>query len=769
MRLKSKLYAESIDISKLYKLNESPDETCNGLTIDDYDAIPFGFIIHNNKTYCVIGNYEDYHNNMYRNAEFNPEEIEEIEDINVYRRVTDGSGMIKKKLYLYAGRYWYKSNIISFYEMPPKNELVKYIKILANKVYKYYVDIRTYDVLNDKHTPVKIDFNTLQIEIPKNKKTKTKEHLELLSDYLGNEIEAEERSREELIKQHTDPKMRDQKKKDLFDKGFMGGSKKNQLKYPESKPEDIMRQKQAMYAESIQLDNNYKLYENPDTTKIKIDDTDILLRVTTKSAYPFALGNKEGDEKGSINICAFGEESTYHEHSSEELIDLMQGNTGVPIIVGRLWLKYKILSTYTNVSDEDFDIMIKLLSNKLGENILNDEWKISIYTYKDNGEIAQKHKRQMYFTPEQRPKEEIIIPIKCYKNYPYSMKDRTKHSKYDKYKPEDVLAWKQAKLRSESSESFESIYNKYNNILNEAKLRGEPLTPEELRKLLHQKVLNFEFIKKSGEHRKAKGTTVMKKIPADSHPKGEKPSSPNVVPFYDLKKHDWRSVSVTSPEIVQSPSFLQKTMDLFKRKEIEVEPKEIDKEKLSMPKIDLKDIDSVETIPTKEPDTTPEEIIGEPEEISPLEPISPEEIISTENIIKPTSEPIAKPSTIIPADDVLQIPSKPIIKQVNVYDEKPESPIKTYIDRNKALSNNDLYNAQKIEAQYITPDSAPEVKTIYNTTPEEEISKIENNLISVINKDPIRIEAADDTDIPSNVTPIKNINNIKVVDTSINI
>jgi hypothetical protein len=151
---------------------------------------------------------------MYRNAQFNPEEIEEIEDINVYRRVTDGSGMIKKKLYLYAGRYWYKSNIISFYEMPPKNELVKYIKILANKVYKYYVDIRTYDVLNDKHTPVKIDFNTLQIEIPKNKKTKTKEHLELLSDYLGNEIEAEERSREELIKQHTDPKFRDQKKKD---------------------------------------------------------------------------------------------------------------------------------------------------------------------------------------------------------------------------------------------------------------------------------------------------------------------------------------------------------------------------------------------------------------------------------------------------------------------------------------------------------------------------------------------------------------------------
>ena len=53
----------------------------------------------------------------------------------------------------------------------------------------------------------------------------------------------------------------------------MGGSKKNQLKYPESKPEDIMRQKQAMYAESIQLDLSNKLYENPDTTKIKIDDT----------------------------------------------------------------------------------------------------------------------------------------------------------------------------------------------------------------------------------------------------------------------------------------------------------------------------------------------------------------------------------------------------------------------------------------------------------------------------------------------------------------
>jgi len=92
----------------------------------------------------------------------------------------------------------------------------------------------------------------------------------------------------------------------------------------------------------------------------------------------------------------------------------------------------------------------------------------------------------------------------------------------------------------------------YEELLLERLLYGEPITVPELRKLLHQKILNFEFIKLNGEIRPAKGTTMMKYVPTAAHPKGIRPSSPKVATFYDLDKQDWRSVSQRSKEIVLS-------------------------------------------------------------------------------------------------------------------------------------------------------------------------------------------------------------------------
>jgi len=90
----------------------------------------------------------------------------------------------------------------------------------------------------------------------------------------------------------------------------------------------------------------------------------------------------------------------------------------------------------------------------------------------------------------------------------------------------------------------------YKELLLEKILIGEPITVPELRKLLHNKIVNFEFIKLNGEVRPAKGTTLMKYVPSDQHPKGIRPSSPKVATFYDLDKRDWRSVSQRSKEIV---------------------------------------------------------------------------------------------------------------------------------------------------------------------------------------------------------------------------
>jgi hypothetical protein len=102
----------------------------------------------------------------------------------------------------------------------------------------------------------------------------------------------------------------------------------------------------------------------------------------------------------------------------------------------------------------------------------------------------------------------------------------------------------------ESLENNQIVEYVYNCLYESRLLYGEPVTIEELRKLLHDKIVNFEFIKLDGEIRPAKGTTMMKYIPTSDHPKGIRPSSPKVATFYDLQKMDWRSVSQRSKEIV---------------------------------------------------------------------------------------------------------------------------------------------------------------------------------------------------------------------------
>lgn len=98
----------------------------------------------------------------------------------------------------------------------------------------------------------------------------------------------------------------------------------------------------------------------------------------------------------------------------------------------------------------------------------------------------------------------------------------------------------------------------YDKLLLEKLLVGEPVGVPELRKILRNKILNFEFIKLDGEVRPAKGTTMMKYIPEPDHPKGIRPSSPKVATFFDMDKKAWRSVSQRSKEIVLKYAFSEK-------------------------------------------------------------------------------------------------------------------------------------------------------------------------------------------------------------------
>ena len=101
----------------------------------------------------------------------------------------------------------------------------------------------------------------------------------------------------------------------------------------------------------------------------------------------------------------------------------------------------------------------------------------------------------------------------------------------------------------EDKEILELFYKELTPMF-EKFLWGEPISVPELRKLLRKRIVNFEFIKLDGKVRPAKGTTMMKYIPKEDHPKGIRPSSNMVATFFDMDKDAWRSVSKKSKEIV---------------------------------------------------------------------------------------------------------------------------------------------------------------------------------------------------------------------------
>jgi hypothetical protein len=126
----------------------------------------------------------------------------------------------------------------------------------------------------------------------------------------------------------------------------------------------------------------------------------------------------------------------------------------------------------------------------------------------------------------------------------------------------------------ESLQNFNIVSYFYNKLFESGLLHGEPISVPELRKLLHTKIVEFEFIKLNGEIRPATGTTVMEKIPGKDHPKGIRPSSKKVATFFDLKKQAWRSVSMRSKEIVLTKETLKKAIVAVRDKQ-EKKPNEI--------------------------------------------------------------------------------------------------------------------------------------------------------------------------------------------------
>ena len=73
---------------------------------------------------------------------------------------------------------------------------------------------------------------------------------------------------------------------------------------------------------------------------------------------------------------------------------------------------------------------------------------------------------------------------------------------------------------------------------------------QDLRKALHEGVVLFEFVKKDGSLRHARGTTCADLIPTDDTPKGKRTPEQQAmyerqtVAFYDIDKKGWRSMRI---------------------------------------------------------------------------------------------------------------------------------------------------------------------------------------------------------------------------------
>jgi hypothetical protein len=64
---------------------------------------------------------------------------------------------------------------------------------------------------------------------------------------------------------------------------------------------------------------------------------------------------------------------------------------------------------------------------------------------------------------------------------------------------------------------------------------------DELNKMLHEGIVEFEFIKKDGSVRQAKGTLLKEYLPAPKADGTSRKSSDNVVVYFDLDKNSFRS------------------------------------------------------------------------------------------------------------------------------------------------------------------------------------------------------------------------------------
>jgi hypothetical protein len=659
------MYAESVKEN----LNESPDmiEADNLYDVTGkYDlgfyqngAIPFGY--YNNK--MRVGKTDKAHRHIH----------------DMYDDIQD---RIQRRDFTFGGRAWPFEKIISFWNYPKPGEFQKVLKDIEEENKK--VPGNSHIDFNDPNWSIEIISELTPDEAiggPGGEgqwKNALSAKLIPFSEYTGSTSQ----SKEDQAKQHTDSPMNKLKRPKSSAYFKVGDSKEKPLAWKQAlvKSESLVRP---------------RINESPDNFTYDGKNWDI----DSNGALAFEV--VKDDDNNLIDVKINPEEG-YHG-------DFKQTTIGQDrIYPGRIYSKPKIITFWVYPNLEEFKEIINLMGKSLHEDLWNKGWKVEVYYdpalinskktpiqpgKKAYGNNYNKNSPDKEFVPIENYMGSLIAPPEEKQKHLMSYKEKLSNKKStgwgrgmgsDKYAKEKPLKFRQALQTSESLTLYEKL------------LVGEPVTIEELRDVLNNKVLNFEFIKLDGEVRPAKGTTMMKYIPKEEHPTGDHPSSDKVAAFYDLSKDAWRSVSNRSSEIVLIQGEDGKIKVQISDK-VAKEPKETKPEISKVPGADPRPI-LPKSEPVVRPSLKPDEIPVTPDiddievDTDPDTPLDIEDKnimaddVKDKDIIAPETEepevdlPEPQETPPVPPETPMEPAVKPELKQDTPEDELPPEEDITFPD-----------------------------------------------------------------------------------------
>lgn len=376
-------------------LMESPDSIMNDTEIWRHDDKNIVFAYIKGKMVVALDTHGDMWK-FYDNYNLDPNNEIDFESI-----VWSGSNrdyakpLLTRELMEYAGRLFYTSKVITFWEFPPKNKLEKVLKDIVKEFNR---------IKSKAHLNFSINFDSSwKIEIITSNKGKQyfqsdeddiddilwkgyKEKYIPIDSYVGSG----NRNKEDLAKQHIlSPLLK--KKKEVLP-GWGSKFDKSKSMMPDLNPK-LKYDYRAYWGDSIIKKGasiNEKLTETPHEIMV---DRNNYIRWTDNDAITFCYIRKWDDiamVKGSQSHGDLRDDKKIINYFEKELpksniYSFDRGEYTDDFVDGRLWLDSKIISFWQYPSKIEYTKILKALKRK--KIPINNNWQLEVYHWLTDNKI----------------------------------------------------------------------------------------------------------------------------------------------------------------------------------------------------------------------------------------------------------------------------------------------------------------------------------------------------------------------------------------------